>query len=123
MRHVEFNIGGDWVNTADLTGEELEAIEAATKSSWYVVMTNPFASMVFFRAIAGAFLLRKGLSDEDAKTIIGSMTARQINAAARYAEKGEDLPDEYEGGIPLVAAAPSTPTSSSAPSAGTGPLT
>lgn len=97
-------------STDNLTLEEAEAIEKALEITWFEM--NPARSATQCRAIIAVFLARSHEETEAVK-LAASITVGQARKMVRW-EK-DDLPDVYEDGVPKVAGARSTSTSSGSP--------
>lgn len=111
---------GTWHSTEDLTFEELEAIERTTGEPW--VAQNPYRSLGSYRAIVGAFAIRQGMSDDDIKTWLNGLKAKDLAAGVRINDTPEeDRPEVYENGLPKAEAEPSTGGSAGAPNGTAGP--
>ncbi len=102
----ELTVAGEVFRSDDLTIDEAVAIEKATGTSWLYL--NPLRSGETFRAMAVAFL-RRTKTPAEAEAIVGKLGLRDAIAAVKVVE--EDLPDEYEDGLPKAEGDPSTPTS------------
>ena len=89
--------------TDDLTLDEAIAIEEATGVPWTRI--NPIDSGDHCKRIMTTFLARTRSAEEAAK-IVGGLTLRQVLAQVVWVD--EDLPDEYEDGLPKAAAGPAT---------------
>lgn len=99
-------VEGTSYSTDDLTLDEAVAIEKATGISWLYL--NPVRSAEHCKAIMVAFLSRDRTPAE-AEAVVGKLSLAAATAAVTDVE--DDLPDEYEDGIPKAGADPSTPTS------------
>lgn len=84
-------------NTDDLTLDEAITIEKATGRSW--VLINPFRSAEDCKAIMVAFLARNR-GDEEAAKLVGALSLGEVLKAVDVAP--DDLPDTFEGGLPLA---------------------
>lgn len=106
------SVEGESYLTDDLTLDEAIAIEAATGHSW--VDVNPFRSAEDCKAIMVAFLARTAGADE-ARRRVGALSLKAVMSSVDVVP--DDLPDAFEGGLPLAEAAPSTagPSGPSAP--------
>lgn len=102
----QITIEGEVFRTDDLTLDEAVAVEKATGTSWLYI--NPLRSAGDCRALMVVFLSRKRSKAEAEAYVKGLSMAAGI-AAVQTVE--EDLPDEYEDGLPKAAGGPSTPTS------------
>lgn len=102
----EITIEGEAYRTDDLTLDEAVAVEKATGTSWLYI--NPLRSAADCRALMVAFLCRTR-SKGDAEAIVQKLGMRQAIDAVKRVE--QDLPDEYEDGLPKAVGDPSTPTS------------
>lgn len=101
--------------TDDLTLDEAILIQKETGHSWFVI--NPLQDPVAAKAIQTRFLARE-YGEEEAAKRAGAMTVRELVASVKAVD--DDLPDEYEGGVPLAEDAPTTSGSSGARSSSTG---
>ncbi len=99
-------LAGETFRSDDITLDEAVAFEGATGQSWRYL--NPHRSAEQFRAVALIFL-RRTREMPEAEAILAKMSLR--DALAAVVEVDEDLPDEYEDGLPKAADAASTPTS------------
>jgi hypothetical protein len=80
----------------DLTLDEAIAIEKALDTSWQFI--NPLRSGEHCREIMVTFLARtRGV--EEARKIVGGLTVKQAIAGVEHIAD-DDLPTEYEDGIP-----------------------
>lgn len=102
----KITVDGQEFRTDDLTLDEAVAVEKATGTSWLYL--NPLRSGEQCRAMMVAFLSRSR-PPAAAEAFVGALGIRE--AIASVTKVDEDLPDEYEDGLPKAAAAPSTPTS------------
>lgn len=102
----ELTLDGQVFRSDDLTIDEAVAIEKATGTSWLYL--NPLRSGEVFRAMAVTFLLRDR-PKADAEAYVGKLGIKAAIAAVD--EVAEDLPDEYEDGLPKAGGDPSTLTS------------
>jgi hypothetical protein len=103
-------VGDKWENTDDLTLDEVEAVESASGVSWGFM--NPLRSSQTAKALLAAFLVRDGVSDADARVQVGALKLKTAKHTFRFVED-DDLPDQWEDGLPVVdpkpeAAGPST---------------
>lgn len=114
---------GAWHSTEDLTGAELESIEAVTGISWS--LQNPFRNIESYRAIVGAFALRDGMETADLVEWFNAQTARDLAAGLKVVtdDEEDDLPEEFRDGLPKGAGGTSTSTSAGSPNATDGPRT
>ena len=94
---------GEAFNTDDLTLDEAIAIEKVTGRSW--VLINPFRSAEDCKAIMVTFLARARGEDE-ANKLVGALSLGDVLKAVDVAP--DDLPDTFEGGLPLAEAGTST---------------
>lgn len=106
---------GSWHSTDDLTGKELEAIQAATDTPWSVL--NPFRDIAVYRAYVAAFAIRLlDMSDDALKEWFEGRSHRELEAGLKVDDSDGDLPGAFEDGVPLVEAdEPSTTSSASSP--------
>lgn len=105
--------------TDDLSLNEAIAVEEATGESW--VYINPFRSAKHCKAIMVAFLARQ-MTAEEAKAKVEALSLDDAFSAIKVVD--DDLPDEFEDGLPKAGDEPSTPTSPSSddpPTAGPQP--
>ena len=98
---------GEEFNTDDLTLDEAIGIERSTGRSW--VLINPFRSAEDCKAIIVAFLTRTR-DETEATKLVGALSLREVLASVSVAE--DDLPEQFEGGIPLAGDDTSTDGSS-----------
>jgi hypothetical protein len=96
-------VDGEAFLTDDLTIDEAIAVEKATGTSW--VFINPLRSADDCKAIMVAFLSRSKPRPE-AEGIVGSLTIRDVLKAVERVD--DDLPTEYEDGLPKAEAGTST---------------
>lgn len=96
----------------DFTIDDLEAMATAAGQSWYLMMRSPFLSGAGAKAL---YLHACALTGDDPPD---PLTARVINEA--FTAIDEDLPAEYQDGIPKAEGATGTPSSSGAPTASGG---
>ena len=89
--------------TDDLTLDEAIGIETATGTPWTQI--NPIRSGEHCKLVMVAFLSRSRSADEAAK-VVGGLTLRQVLDAVTWVE--DDLPTEYEDGLPKAADAQTT---------------
>jgi hypothetical protein len=94
-------LGDKEFNTDYLTVDEAQSIEKETRRTWGTI--NPFRSAEDCKAIMVAFLSRPvedgGLGDhDDAVKKVGKMSVKAALAAISVAD--DDLPEEYEDGLP-----------------------
>lgn len=82
----------------DLTLDEAIAIEQATGTAWSNL--NPMRSGEHCKLVIAAYLARTRGPEEAAK-VVGSMTLREVLAAVKWVD--DDLPTEYEDGLPKAA--------------------
>ncbi len=107
--------GGGGFNTNGLSLDEAFDIETETGRSWAHI--NPMVTGRDCKAILVAFLARSH-GPEDAKKRVGTMSVRQVLESVRYVD--DDLPEEYENGIPKAGAEPATTGSSGVPAGSAG---
>lgn len=88
----------------DLTLDEAIAIEKALDTTWAYI--NPLRSAEHCRAIMQAFLARTRSVEEAAK-IVGGMSIKAATEAVEHVPE-DDLPDEFEDGLPKAAGGTST---------------
>lgn len=112
---IEVTVGEKVFRTDDLTLDEAILIQKETGHSWFVI--NPLQDPAAAKAIQTRFLARE-YGEEEAAKRAGSMTVRELVAAVKAVD--DDLPDEYENGIPLVEDVPATSGSSGARGSSTG---
>lgn len=102
----EVVVEGKKYRTDDLTLDEAIAIDVETKSTWGAIL--PLRSASDAKAVIRAFLLRDR-TPEEAEAILSTFTAgkavQAINPVA------DDLPDEYEDGLPKAEDGQETSTS------------
>lgn len=91
--------GGKVYNSDDLTFSELEAIEKASGVGWAYL--NPHRNIATAHALLAVWLVREGKTDEEAQAAIAELTARTLAVAFKFIED-DDLPDEWEDGLPVV---------------------
>lgn len=96
---TEVTLDGKTFRTDDLTLDEVCQIESVTGTTW--LSMNPVRSATVCRAVMVAFLSRDRDATEAAK-FVGALTADEAAKALRVAD--DDLPTEFEGGVPLAAA-------------------
>jgi hypothetical protein len=114
----ELSLNGSIFNTDDILLREMVDIEAELDEAW--VLINPLRSAAALRLLARTFLLRDHPEGEVTE-MIDALTVGQARKVVRWVD--DDLPTQYEDGIPLAEDAPATTTSSPAPAASTGPPT
>lgn len=96
-------LDGEDHRTDDMSLDEAVAVEKATGTSWLYL--DPVRSAEQCRAFMVVFLSRKRSADEAEAFVAGlGMT----EALAAVSKVDDDLPEEYEGGIPKAAGAPET---------------
>lgn len=86
-----------WASTDDLTVAELEAVEKAADTPWSIL--NPLRSIPAYRALVGAFCIRKGMPDEETKKWFEARTQSQMLEGVKWVDT-DDLPTTFEDGIP-----------------------
>jgi hypothetical protein len=96
-------VDGESFLTDDLTIDEAIAVEKATGTSW--VYINPLRSADDCKAIMVAFLSRSRPKAE-AEAAAGALTIRDVLKAVEQVP--DDLPTEYEDGLPKAEAGTST---------------
>jgi hypothetical protein len=100
---------GQVYREADLTIDEAERIENATKMTWRSI--NPYISAKCARAILETFLVtREGLSADAASVKAGAVKVNDYIGMISAEDDDADLPTQYEDGFPQPADATSTPT-------------
>ncbi len=92
---IRITLDGKSFTTDDLTLGEAEQVEKATGESWLTM--NPLRSALHCKAIIVAYLSRDH-TPEEADAIATALTVKQATEAVEVVE--DDLPDEYEDGIP-----------------------
>jgi hypothetical protein len=107
----EVTIEGETFRTDDLSLDEAIMVEKATGTSWLYI--NPLRSAGDCRAVMVAFLSRSRSKADAEATVARLFGGPKGMKAAIDAVKTveEDLPDEYEDGLPKAGGGPSTPTS------------
>ncbi len=100
------SIEGQVFNTDDLTLDEAISCEKATGEGWLYI--NPFRSAAHCKAIMVAFL-RRSLTEDQALAIVDKLTITTALKAVKRVE--DDLPDEFEDGLPKAEDGPETTTS------------
>jgi hypothetical protein len=98
-------VGDTWQNTDDLTLDEVEAVEVASGVGWGLL--NPLRSAPAAKALLAAFLVRDGVSDADARAQVGALRLKTAKHTFVYVED-DDLPDQWEDGLPVVDPKPET---------------
>lgn len=99
----EITLDGEAHRTADMSLDEAVAVEKATGTSW--LFLNPLRSAEQCRAFMVVFLSRtKSPAEVEAFVAKLGMAA----AIASVKEVDDDLPEEYEDGLPKAADAPET---------------
>jgi len=93
-----FTVDGQKFSTADLTLDEVVAVEQATGVGWYAL--NPVESAAQARALLVEIYARTRSRDE-AKKIVGALTVRDAARSIDW-ENDDDRPIEFENGIPVV---------------------
>jgi hypothetical protein len=97
-------VDGQQFMADDLTLDEAIAIEKELDTTWQYI--NPLRSGEHCRAIMVAFLSRSRTVDE-ARKVVGGLSVKQALAAVEHVED-DDLPVEFEDGLPKAADGPST---------------
>lgn len=92
-------VGGKWRSSDDLTLDELVPIEKVSGIGWGYI--NPLRNVEVARALLATWLIRDGLSDDEAKAEIAKFTTKTLKHTFRYTED-DDLPDDWEDGLPVV---------------------
>jgi hypothetical protein len=59
------------------------------------------------KALIAAFLVKDGVPDADARTQVGALKLKTAKNAFEYVED-DDLPDQWEDGLPVVDPKPET---------------
>lgn len=106
----EITIDGHAYRTDDLTIEEAVALEDECDKTWLEL--NPLRSAKEFRATAALFLRRTRAPEVAAKEA-AAMSVKVAQESMRWVD--DDLPTEFENGIPKEEGGPSTTTSSGSP--------
>lgn len=97
MTHYhEFRVAGEQWTSDDYTLNEMITIEQATQFKWWSLDLAGEAGIQ--RAAIEAWY-RRTMSDDDAAKKAGELTARDIRVTR---VEGDDLPDNYNNGIPQV---------------------
>lgn len=96
-------VEGVTFDTDDLTLDEAIAIEQATGVPWTSI--NPLRSGEHCKLVIAAYLARTRGQEVAAKTV-GAMTLREVLEAVKWVE--DDLPTEYEDGLPKAGDGPAT---------------
>ena len=117
MMPFQFSYDGkDW-SSDDITGVEFAKLEEQLKVDF--AFLNPLRSMRHRLAFLG-LLLRRERSEDEGVQIVDRRTLVELNDMVRWGDK-DDLPTEWQDGIPLVMTdEPGTAGSSSAPAVGVG---
>jgi hypothetical protein len=102
----EIKVDGQTFRTDDLTLAEATVIEKATGTSWLYL--NPLRSAEQCQETMIVFLSRSR-PRAAAEAFVGALGIRKAIDAVTKVD--EDLPDEYEDGLPKAEGGPSTPTS------------
>lgn len=100
---IEVTVDGKTWRTDDLTLDEAVEIEQACGVSW--ININPYRDAKQCRAIIVAFLTRERGAEEAAK-LAGAMSLADTLEAIRVAD--DDMPTEFEDGIPKAEAGTAT---------------
>ena len=96
-------VDGAEFTTDDLTLDEAITIEQATGTPWTQI--NPIRSGEHCKLVMVAFLSRTRPVDEAVK-LVGAFTLREVLDSVTWV--AEDLPEEYEDGLPKAGDAPPT---------------
>lgn len=99
----QITLDGEVYRTADMSLDEAVAVEKATGTSWLYL--NPVRSAADCRGFMVVFLSRTR-SAAEAEAFVAKLG--MVEAVEAVKEVEDDLPEEYEGGIPKAAGAPET---------------
>lgn len=101
-------VDGQVFREYDLTIDDIEAMEEATGLTWRTL--NPLRSAAVAKQMAVTLLVRRGSDEVTAKKLIGEMRGGDFIDSIGTYDPDEDMPSQYENGIPQPADETSTPT-------------